>query len=821
MQFFNKWRRYLQEAQQDAKVLRGLNVKALQKEMPQFPEEGPRDYFARLQNLERDPEFLNPIFPTGLVDWVESLPDNHFPREGRKRFAKWLANAVYTHETETMNHIDTVDDPTQLNIHNNDIRYIVDYLNGADTLPNDIWSTSLNGMYDLSAIWHANLGNKKDSTGDYESKDVVYEFDNGFTIVNVKTENDLDVEGEKMGHCVGGYCDDVSSGRSVIYSLRDPKNRPHATIEVAPDPPYRSTVDQIKGKGNAPPVEKYRPMIKQWLGTTNFHYKESTDYLNILNSEEIIAGIEANEIDFSKATHIMGSTKDEKLIDYFLDSLVKQSEGILKHWRKVGGKGRPPMVNSRVVSGFMAMSGNRNMDLEQSLKFLKINLPLSVLGRQVDRFFAEPHPELGETRPPSGEMSSYAWNNLKEDITSDLSEEGLYYMAAIMNHSKDPNVREEIAEFILSEETKKWVLSMDESTELVFGQILQRYLSNNRPQKREMVEKIYDFSHSETAKSLMGPSDRLSTYIAESPAITDEIVQGMIRAAKDGTSKYSSHTGMKLIKNKSVSDSRKIELVKVIIFKPKQHIPQQGLHYSVYMKSFSRQIHQYAQEGHLSKDFLKWLTHSGIFDPYFIGVLEGRSRKLGTDPDLRGLSGPKAEEFMKKVVKLRDAWVKDILPMSYTPQKSANKEDPSANFIDEEVKRYFKKPRDKKQFYDGIKESLSLNEEKGRTRQRGIYKFYCMLQYGLTIGEDISRGLDDILADLRALPNVTIVTVAIRNQKISEGRYIAGLAVKYIPSTPGSMRTPEVVKARIVRDIKRLRNVQSLFKLSSGIIRLE
>ena len=96
-----------------------------------------------------------------------------------------------------------------------------------------------------------------------------------------------------------------------------------------------------------------------------------------------------------------------------------------------------------------------------------------------------------------------------------------------------------------------------------------------------------------------------------------------------------------------------------------------------------------------------------------------------------------------------------------------------------------------------------------------------MLQYGLTIGEDLSRGLDDILADLRALPNVTIVTVAIRNQKISEGRYIAGLAVKYIPSTPGSMRTPEVVKARIVRDIKRLRNVQSLFKLSSGIIRLE
>ena len=96
-----------------------------------------------------------------------------------------------------------------------------------------------------------------------------------------------------------------------------------------------------------------------------------------------------------------------------------------------------------------------------------------------------------------------------------------------------------------------------------------------------------------------------------------------------------------------------------------------------------------------------------------------------------------------------------------------------------------------------------------------------MLSYGLTLEENKTRGLDDILADLRALPNVTIVTVVIKNQKIAEGRYIAGLAIKFIPSTPGEMSTPEVTKARIVRDIKRLANEQSLFKLSTGLIRLE
>lgn len=44
----------------------------------------------------------------------------------------------------------------------------------------------------------------------------------------------LKYEGDTMGHCVGGYCDDVLSGRSRIFSLRDAKGEPHVTIETAP-----------------------------------------------------------------------------------------------------------------------------------------------------------------------------------------------------------------------------------------------------------------------------------------------------------------------------------------------------------------------------------------------------------------------------------------------------------------------------------------------------------------------------------------------------------------------------------------------------------
>ena len=141
--------------------------------------------------------------------------------------------------------------------------------------------------------------------------------------------------------------------------------------------------------------------------------------------------------------------------------------------------------------------------------------------------------------------------------------------------------------------------------------------------------------------------------------------------------------------------------------------------------------------------------------------------------------------------------------------------------IEEDIKKYFNNNHLTKQgFYDSIEKDI-IKEEKGRSRQRGIYKFYCMLSYGLTLEENKSRGLDDILADLRALPNVTIVTVVVKNQKVAEGRYIAGLSVKFIPSIPGQFNAPEDVKTRILRDVKRLGNVQTIFKVSAGLERLE
>jgi hypothetical protein len=73
-----------------------------------------------------------------------------------------------------------------------------------------------------------------------------------------------------MGHCVGCYTDEVASGKSRIFTLRDKSNRPHATLEISPEtytdeygeytnkPGGRLNISQLKGKGNKPIIEKYR-----------------------------------------------------------------------------------------------------------------------------------------------------------------------------------------------------------------------------------------------------------------------------------------------------------------------------------------------------------------------------------------------------------------------------------------------------------------------------------------------------------------------------------------------------------------------------------
>ena len=812
--FHSKWRQYLQEAQRDAKILRKINVDRIKKEMPPFPGEEQAEYRKRVDALERNPEYLNPLFPTGLVNWMESLPDNHFPRDGRKRFAKWLGNAVYKHETETMNNLSSVDNAEELQIHNNDIRYISDYLNGANEFPQDLWEKSLSEMFVLAEEWH-NTFKGVESTGDYQNKEVVYRFDNGFTIVDVNTENDLGVEGDKMGHCVGSYCDDVASGRVIIYSLRDARNEPHATIEIVPNGGHTQSstvVDQIKGKGNAAPVEKYRPMIKQWLQTTDFKYENSPDYLNILSEEEIRERLFAGNLDADSERSIARNTEDPEIIKFFLSQ-------ILAAGYTFGGTDIAKVIKLGAPDLAGTLVRNDNLSEDHRLSLVKINFQLRqpVLGLRMAMLIGARGITPRQDFDPAS-LSSRIWEDLGGELTKGYSDEKLYCMQSLMEVDEvSDSIREDIINHLLSDEYIEGAVKQSpnklSNQQQPYGAILQAYLFQKSP-KPEQVKRLYLAQRNEKFQEVIGYAGRMNGYISSSRGMKDDLADEIIKDVKaEERHAFASRNFIDMILNPNLSDSKKIQLLNIgplysIVSLTQPQLPLGGIRYQISGKTYSRQLYEAAREKKFSRKLVKYMIDAGVFNPQYVNIWVGQKTKLtGTRPDIENYSEDEREKVFNIV---RSRQLEEF-------KAGVFNED-----LFEEVNNYFRKNMmTKNTFYDNIKEQLGLKEEKGRSRQRGIYKFYCMISYGLTTEGDKSRGLDDILADMRALPNVTIVTVAVRNQKIAEGRYIAGLAIKFIPSTPGDMNTPENVKARIVRDIKRLTNVQSLFKLSTGLIRLE
>ena len=95
-----------------------------------------------------------------------------------------------------------------------------------------------------------------------------------FAVAENNSMGRLAEEGNALGHCVGGYCSEVASGQSKIFSLRDSRGRSYATVEVAP---YATNIGsgrigadkilQIKGPGNGALAPEMRPFIQDFLNS--------------------------------------------------------------------------------------------------------------------------------------------------------------------------------------------------------------------------------------------------------------------------------------------------------------------------------------------------------------------------------------------------------------------------------------------------------------------------------------------------------------------------------------------------------------------------
>jgi hypothetical protein len=128
------------------------------------------------------------------------------------------------------------------------------------------------------ANWRQNdNGEWVSPSGDITTKDPRYEM----------LDKALKNEGSQMGHCVGGYTNNVANGASRIFTLRDPKGGAHVTIETIPSrqafdkTPGMQDITQIKGKANGLVSEKYQNYIQDFLNKNSNQFGNVNDLKNV------------------------------------------------------------------------------------------------------------------------------------------------------------------------------------------------------------------------------------------------------------------------------------------------------------------------------------------------------------------------------------------------------------------------------------------------------------------------------------------------------------------------------------------------------------
>lgn len=152
----------------------------------------------------------------------------------------------------------------------------------------DLMQQKLPDVHDKVAQYQNDLASQANAANIVPPSGVVHHtLPNNWTIQQLYSPQALTEEGDRMGHCVGGYCDQVRNGDTKVYSLRDDKNIPHVTMEVKPnntvyDPntnkyipnpnagdqgPHSGEIEQIQGQGNTIPKPEYQAMIKHWMNT--------------------------------------------------------------------------------------------------------------------------------------------------------------------------------------------------------------------------------------------------------------------------------------------------------------------------------------------------------------------------------------------------------------------------------------------------------------------------------------------------------------------------------------------------------------------------
>lgn len=208
------------------------------------------------------------LYSRRIMTIARNIPKDSLPRN-RKRFIRWLVDALELAFEEAD---DLVNEPNS-----DGVNFIIDWIDGARVAAPEFEPLSYRQAYARSQQWHHEEFQADDDLKiKSEARNVAYTWPDGWSIVRVPAGH-CDAEGRAMGHCVGTYADNVARGELMIFSLRSPEGKPHATIEVS-----GGHVNQIKGKQNKVPIDQYAQRIVKWLLlATEFEFGECSDFIHM------------------------------------------------------------------------------------------------------------------------------------------------------------------------------------------------------------------------------------------------------------------------------------------------------------------------------------------------------------------------------------------------------------------------------------------------------------------------------------------------------------------------------------------------------------
>ena len=103
----------------------------------------------------------------------------------------------------------------------------------------------------------------------------VYRYGDTAVVLQLTSPDSLAREGNRMNHCVADYADAIRLGECEIYSVRDLKGEPQATVEVDPD----GFVMQVKGRANGPVAEPYKGAVRDFIRSRG--YAMLADFENV------------------------------------------------------------------------------------------------------------------------------------------------------------------------------------------------------------------------------------------------------------------------------------------------------------------------------------------------------------------------------------------------------------------------------------------------------------------------------------------------------------------------------------------------------------